>query len=141
MAYATQADIMAVYGEDALVIVADRAGDGEIDAAAVNQALAAATSLIDAHVGVRYMTPLATVPDLVRDLCIDITLYKLATEGNGLTEEKRTRYEDALSLLKRIADGKANLDLPLPEARPKSAGAVIVSSQPRQFGRDRMRGF
>ena len=80
------------------------------------------------------------MPDLVRDLCIDIALYKLAEVGQGLNEEKRTRYEDALSLLKRIADGKANLDLPIP-AKPKSAGAVIVSSQPRRFGRDRLRDY
>lgn len=140
MAYATSADITAIYGEDALLVVADRAGDGVVDAAAVERALAAATALIDANVGVVYTTPLSSVPDLVRDLCVDIALYKLATEGNGLTDEKRTRYEDALSLLKRIADGKANLDLPTPD-KPKSAGAVIVSSQPRRFGRDRLRGL
>lgn len=140
MAYAIQADITAIYGEDALLVVADRAGDGVVDAAAVERALAAATALIDTHVGVVYDTPLTFVPDLVRDLCVDIALYKLATEGNGLTEEKRTRYEDALALLKRVADGKASLGLPATE-KPKSAGAVIVSGPRRQFGRDRMRDF
>lgn len=140
MAYATSADITAAYGEDTLLMVADRAGNGEIDTAAVAQALSAASALIDVHVGAAYVTPLTVVPDLVRDLCVDIAVYKLAGEGRGLNEEKRTRYEDALSLLRRIADGKVSLDLPTTE-KPKSAGAVIMLGQPRQFGRDRMRGF
>lgn len=140
MAYAASADIMAAYGEDTLLMVADRAGNGEIDIAAVAQALGAASALIDVHVGAVYVTPLTVIPDLVRDLCVDIAVYKLAGEGRGLNEEKRTRYEDALRLLQRLADGKVTLDLPTTE-KPKSAGAVIVSGPRRQFGRDRMRGF
>lgn len=138
MAYAVQTDIVDAYGLDLLSAVADR--DGEIDTVAVERALVSATAIIDAHVGTRYPTPLSVVPDLVRDLCVDIAVYKIATIGNGLNEEKRTRYEDALALLKRISAGQANLDIPSPAAIVPT-GSVLLDEAPRVFTRDTLRGF
>ncbi|TAN61081.1 MAG: DUF1320 domain-containing protein [Magnetospirillum sp.] len=140
MAYATQADITDGYGGDLLLIVSDRNGDGEIDATAVARALAAATALIESFLAVRYPTPLTTVPDLVRDMCVDIALYKLAGGGVGPTDEMRLRYEDALSLLKRIADAKANLDI-LQPAEPAGAGDVLLVAGDRVFTPDSLRHF
>lgn len=146
MAYATQDDIVTLHGEDAVLLVAADAETGGIDAAAVNAALENATSLIDTHVGVRYSTPLASVPVLVRDLCIDIALYKLSKVGAGLNEEGRIRYDDAISLLKRIADGKAKLDLPsehsaVTDIPLRAGGAALIGGSRRLFTRDRLRGY
>ncbi len=140
MAYATQADITDSYGGDLLLVVADWDNDGVIDAAPVARALAAATALIESFLAVRYPTPLTTVPELVRDMCVDIALYKLAGTGVGPTDEMRLRYEDALSLLKRIADAKANLDV-LQPAEPAGAGDVLLVAEERVFTRDSLRGF
>lgn len=145
MAYATQADIITLHGEDTLLLVAADAGTGGIAIATVERALASATSLIDTHVGVRYPVPLAVVPETVREMCIDIALYKLSGVGTGLHDEARTRYEDALALLKRIAEGKANLDLPaaggaVGEAPVRTGAATIVGGR-RIFSRDRLRGY
>lgn len=145
MAYATLDDIVTLHGQDAVLLVAHDAETGGIDHAAVVAALDAATSLIDTHVGVRYSTPLARVPVLVRDLCIDIALYKLSGVGDGLHEEGRVRYDDAIALLKRIAEGKAKLDLPSASgdsaAPPSRAGAVLLPGPSRLFTRDRLRRY
>ncbi|MGE4526824.1 MAG: gp436 family protein [Rhodospirillaceae bacterium] len=141
MPYATQADIVDAYGIDLLSVVADRNDDGEIDTTAVERALTAATSIIDAHVLARFPSPWPEVPGLVRDLCIDIALYKMSGEGRGLTDERRTRYEDALAFLKRVADGKADLGLPGSAAAPVRAGAVVASGERRRFSRTSLRGL
>lgn len=143
MAYATIEDIRAAYGNDELLLLADRDRDGEVDVAVVDKALSAATSLIDSYISLRYPPPFAVVPELVRDMCVDIAVYKMAAPGAGLTDEKRTRYEDALSLLKRIADAKANLDIPQPAAAPVVAEGddVLLVTGERIFTDRSLRGF
>lgn len=71
MAYATQADIIELYSEDALV-VADRNHDGVIDSDAVAKALRLATGEINSFIGVRYTLPLLATPDLLLQFCVDM---------------------------------------------------------------------
>lgn len=140
MPYATLQDLIDRYGEGA-AFAADFDADGTADAAAVDRALEAASALVDTHLAVRWPTPLATVPDLVRDLTVDIAIYKLASPARGLSDETRTRYEDAMALLKRLADGKATLDLPTPPAPSRSRPRLVVAGPDRLFSRDRLKGL
>ena len=116
MAYATQADITTLYSEDAL-FVADRDGDGVVDAGAVERALLSASDEIDTYLGVRFPVPYAQASNVLVQLCVDMAVYRLAQTRDVLTEELRTRYEDALKLLMRIADGKATLPVGSPNWR------------------------
>lgn len=145
MAYATQADIVEIYGADALV-VADRDGNGTPDAAAIARALGAASDEIDAHIGIRFALPLAIVPGMLRQHAVDIGVYRLAQTADVLTEELRRRYEDAISLLRRIAEGKATLVFPPAEPgegeeepADNSPQPIVVAGPPRLFSRERMR--
>lgn len=149
MSYAAQADIEALYGADALAGVADRDGDGLADAAAVTAALAHASDEIDLHVGAVLTLPLAATPPQLVRLAVDIALYRLALDGGVRTEEHRTRYEDAVATLKRIADGKARLsfppdpDAPPPDPDDPFAGQgprpVVTSGPERLFSRAQLR--
>lgn len=146
MAYATEQDIVDLYGADALVAVADRDFDGVADAAAVARALDDATGEMDLHIGARYDLPLPNVPASLRRICIDIAMYRLATNGGSLTDEHRTRYEDAVATLKRIAEGKAALTFePDPDADPldptltQGPRPIITSGPPRLFSREKLR--
>lgn len=142
MVYATQSDIIDAYGIDLLTVVADRDGDGEIDAKVVDRALTSASAIIDAHVLGRYPAPWPAVPDLVRDVCVDIAIYKLSGEGNGLTDERRRRYDDALGLLKRISSGQADLDIPTATSAPAIPdSSVMLDEAPRMFGPNALRGW
>jgi len=109
MAYATRADIEAVYGPSLLPGIADYDNDGEVDDAVVTSALDHATGVINSHLSVRYKLPLTTVPAFLKAAAIDIAVYRIANTADRLTVEMRQRYEDNIRHLERIADGKAGL--------------------------------
>jgi len=144
MAYATQADIVTLYSEDALY-VADRDGDGVPDAAAITRALTSASGEIDSFLNVRYSVPITAASDLLTQFCVDIALYRLALGRDVLTEEHRKRYEDALAHLKLIAAGKAALVLPVPageeEAEQTGPRPIVTGGPEREFTREKMRGL
>lgn len=144
MPYATQTDIAELYGANALV-VADHDRDGVPDTAAVTRALEAATGEIDTYLARRYQLPLAEVPSFLKQLCVDIALYRLALSADVASAEHRARYEDALSHLKAIADGRAALVFtPAPPAEgeePDTSGPqpIVAGGPERLFSRDKMR--
>ncbi|MGR3433496.1 MAG: phage protein Gp36 family protein [Shimia sp.] len=149
MAYATQADIETIYSPDALH-VADRDGDGVVDAAAVARALDAASDEVDTYLGSRYAVPLPNPTAFVVQLTIDIALYRLALARDVLTAEARQRYEDAIGHLKSIASGKAALPVGHQDGGEGegSAGAADLGPRPllthgpeREFNRDKMVGL
>ncbi len=125
-------------GEEALVILADRDGDGVADAELVERALADATAEIDSYLAGRYTLPLPTVPAVLVRLACDMAVYRITSEyGTGLTEERRQRYDDAVAWLKRAASGDVSLGLP-PQQEPASSSPAapgLVSGKPRAFDR------
>jgi len=137
LSYATQANLIDRYGEDALLVLADRDLDSVIDVVVVQQALDDATAEINAYVGAKYSLPLPIVPDVLVRLCGDIAMYRLAVEANQATDERRTRYEDAIAFLKDVSRGVAALGIP--DAPPSSNGGVTLISDKRQFTRRNMR--
>lgn len=138
MAYATQADMVGRYGEDAVLLVADRNGDGVIDTDVVERALTDATGEANSYLRAKYRLPLASVPEDLRRVTCDIAHYRLSDDATHLTDEKRQRYEDAMSWLKDLARGVARLDLPSP---PTSAsGGVVLVGPERRFTREKLGG-
>lgn len=147
MAYATQDDIVTLYSERALY-VADRDGDGIVDAEAVAGALENASTEIDTHIGARHSVPIDPTPPILRDCAVDIALYRLALSRDVLTDEMSTRYKDRISLLKDIAAGRASLNLPGPvdpdtgaASLPTSPRPVVAGGPSRIFSRDTTRGL
>jgi phage gp36-like protein len=125
-AYATQADIVTLYGANALV-VADHNRDGIVDSAAVTRSLTSASDEIDTYLAARYTLPLTEVPGFLKTLAVDIALYRLALSADVLSEEHRKRYEDALGHLKRIAKGEAALVF---TATPATGDIDVSGAQP-----------
>lgn len=148
--YATPTDITDLYGADAL-FVADRDGDGVAEIEAVDRALAEAGYEIDSYLATRYALPLplGTNVSVLRQLAVDIAVYRLAQSRAVLTEEMRRRYEDAIAALRRLADGRQALQLPSPPAadgeEPVTGGSgprpVVQSGPERLFSRAKMRGL
>ena len=126
-------------GTEALVTLADRDGDGVADAELVERALADAAAEIDSYLAGRYALPLPAVPAVLVRLACDMAVYRITCDyGAGLTEERRQRYEDAVSWLKRAASGDVALGLP-PQQEPAQTTTVpgLVSGRPRAFDRRR----
>lgn len=109
MAYATVADLVKLHSQQFLDSIADRDDDGNVDPETVQTALDVASAEIDSRLSVRYKLPLEEPPLIVQIAAIEIAVYRLANDGNVLTDDIRKRYEDMVSLLKDIAAGKANL--------------------------------
>lgn len=132
MAYATREQFISLYGLDAVRVVADRNQDGQPDDQVIDDALANAAGEIDSYVGVLHRLPLQVVPPALVRVCGDIAMYRLSQDG-ALTEDKRKRYEDAVSFLRRVADGSASLGQPTPP--DESSGLAYFEAQPARFRR------
>lgn len=135
MPYATKADIDALYGSDFLTDILDDGVDAD---AAVASAIANAGTEIDTHLSARYSLPLAGAPVALKMPAINIAIYYLANRHATLTETIRERYEDAVALLKRIADGKAGLGADEPAVATGTEGSsdgAAFFGQERLFGR------
>ena len=137
MPYATKADIENIWGADFLGDILPEDVDA---AAAVADALAYASSEIDAHLSARYQLPLAGSPAALVMPAVNIAVYTLANRHAALTKTIEDRYEDATDLLKRMADGKAGLGPDEPRVDTGGDGAgqgAAFFAQPRLYGRGR----
>ena len=151
MQYATAQDIIDLHGEDALSRIADNDGDFVADPEKIEKAIIRADAEINSYVGVRFPLPLPSVPPILTQISSDIAVYRLATDAGGLTDEHRTRYDDAVGLLKRIADGKATLQFIAPpgdgdsgepaEPVDTSPRPIVTSGPERLFTRQKLREF
>jgi phage gp36-like protein len=109
MAYATRKDLEDTYGVAKVAEIADR-GDG-VSTQAIENALDSASALIDANISVLYSVPIDPPPIVLRDICIIIAIYRLAVDPLKQTADMRKRFEDAIALLERVAEGKASIGL------------------------------
>lgn len=137
MAYASQDDIIRRYSEGDLLVIADRDNDSVPDADVVARALDDATAEIDTYVAAKYSLPLPSVPEVLVRICVDIAVYRLSTDAAQATDERRLRFEDAMSMLKDISKGIASLGIATPP--PSSNGKAVMVGQPRRFNRGGMR--
>lgn len=145
MAYASDADIIALHSEETLNRLADLDGNGTRDAAKVDRALDDAAALIDGYIGQRFPLPLSPVPAVLKNLSIDIAVYRLATDAGLLAEDMRRRYDDALAFLRDVAKGIATLPVPrlteAPVTETSAPNVILIDSAPRLFSRQGMKGF
>ena len=139
MAYASPEQLISRYRE-ALEVLVPGEQEGTIDEAALAQPLVDASNEIDAYLAARYPLPLDETPGVLVRIAADIAIYRLSSEADSLTEERRTRYEDAVKLLKAISRGEASLGLPDPDPSPSTEGASITQSD-RVFSRESLRGY
>ena len=113
MPYATAQDIVDLYGADFLLLIARRGDEndlsGPLTSAAIDDALAQASSQADSYIGARYPVPVRPVPMVLQRAVIDMACHQLAATADVMTEQIRQRYEDALAWLKDVAAGRAAL--------------------------------
>ncbi|MFW6087002.1 MAG: phage protein Gp36 family protein [Myxococcota bacterium] len=136
MAYATAQEMEGLIGTRAYREAADRDLDGSADSAAVDAALAKASSVADSYI-TKWLPLPGDPPEALKDAVIRIAHYQLTGETGN--EETRKRYEDAIQWLRDVAAGKASLGIP-PTPEETSAGAPELSASARQMSRDSLRG-
>lgn len=132
MTYATQSDLTDRFGAVELAQLTDRTNGAVVDVAVLGRALADADAEIDSYLATRYTLPLASTPPMLVRLAADIARYRLFDDRT--TEAVRQRYQDAVSLLKRLASGEVRLDgAATPPPAAGNAVAVQVRAPARVF--------
>ncbi len=148
MNYCTLDDIRGHVPDARLVEVTDDLtpnADGEIKENIVVKAIEESSTLIDAYIGKRFRLPLPRIPRVLRMICVDLTIYNLyerLTEMS-ITEGMKLRYNNAIALLKRIADGEVSIGID--EIGPVDEFSFKVSSKldggPAIFSLESMRSL
>lgn len=120
MTYATTANLVEAFGELELIQLTD-VNAVAIDQARVDRALASADELLNSYISRRYPLPLPSTPPVLTSRACDIARFRLHKEG--MHEEVRERYEEAVAWAKDVAAGRANLPFPDSATQPSGLGA------------------
>lgn len=145
MAYCILDDILGVIPELELIqLTDDLVPPAVVNTDVVDVCISQADSIINGYIGGRYALPLATLPELLKAIALDITVYRVYLRRKKKTppEAVKTAYEDAMKQLKDIQSGKLSLgvDQAGTEVKP-SAGLATFTSAGRVCTRDTMKGL
>lgn len=132
MSYCTEDDMIDRFGE-AEIIELTR-GDGDVDAAVLELAIADADAEIDGYLASVTLVPAPTNPNLTRIGC-DITRYRLYDER--ATEQTRERYRDAVRYLERVATGQ----MALTHETTESGSTLTIEGSEPVFSMENLDGF
>jgi len=119
MAYCTIDDIKKDLPLGQLVELTDDKGESYNNSvtsemtAIVTNAIANADAVINDYCRGKYTLPFATVPQTIKKLSVDISIYLLASRIKQLDSDdmRRLIYEDAIQYLRRISSGEVVLDV------------------------------
>jgi phage gp36-like protein len=110
----------------------------------ITQALEDASAEIDGYIEGRFALPLTDPPAVLNRLATDIAMYRLQSlRPLHDLADARKRYEDALAVLTRVADGELTLGLSADNMEPPLAAETVetVKSPGRIFNRGNLKGY
>lgn len=146
MNYCTYEDIQWHIPEARLVEVTDDLApnaSGEVKVAIVEKAIKESSTLIDSYVRKRFPRPFQSVPEVLRMVCVDLSIYNLyerVTELN-ITDGMKLRYDNAIKLLIRIANGEQDIGVDSDESVTETGFSVAskLDGGPAMFSLSSMR--
>ncbi len=135
MAYATLTDIEKSLPQDIIIQLTDDNNMGVVDQAVVDEAIAWADDVIDNHVRGKYPVPLNPVPDMIKKISVDLSIYFLYNRRfeTDIPEGILIRYKNTMALLDKIQKGQILLNV---DTTNKDTSEIRVnkSSEDRDFG-------
>lgn len=144
MPYCTLDDIKGQIPEANIIQLTDDEGLGVVNQSRVDKAISVADSVIDGYLRGRYTLPLSTVPELIKTIAIDITVYKLYERRLELEmpEAMSNRYKNAIKLLDQIQKGLVKLGIESPETGPGQGHyKTNKTTEDRIFTKTKLEGF
>lgn len=144
MSYATLSDLQLAVPPQTLVWLSnDDDQAASISVPVVQQALAQAEELIDAHLRGRYTLPLPNVPSVISNATVHIArhwLYARRPEGAELPDAVVRSYKAAMQLLEGVRDGKLSLGMPNGPATPEP-GSLQMRARRKRFSANALEQF
>ena len=152
MVYAQPSDMIARYSNRDLVqLTNEDPTQTAVNQDVLAQALADASAEIDGYLESRFTLPLNDAPAVLTRLACDIAMYRMqALRPLHDLAEARKRYEDALAMLVRVADGTLTLGLARDNQEPAAAAGSVLTEAggdrsgilpQRVFSRGGLKGF
>lgn len=136
MTYCTQTDIETLIPMKELAELTTESGDTP-DSSVIDAIISKAESEIDSYASACYVTPFASIPDIIRSLSVDMAIYHLYSRRSAVPIIRRTRYEDAIQFLGDVVAGKCNIvGAGGGEISNKSSEIAEIVSSGRVFSRD-----
>jgi phage gp36-like protein len=121
MAYCSVADLVARFSETEIAQLTDVEDRETVNDAVALAAIVEAGGVIDSYLGALYALPIIdTVPSQISAVCLDIARYRLYDDH--APETVRKRYEDAISWLKLVMDGRIRLAISAPATDALTGG-------------------
>ncbi len=140
MGYCTEADIKLQIAEADLIQLTDDADTGEVDSANVARAIEDADAEIDGYLGMRHALPLSSTPAIIRRLSVEIAIHNLYARRQGPPDFRAKRYDAAIRMLEKIAEGSICLGAE-DDSSPAPIPGLLSSNPERIFTRDELDGF
>ena len=114
----------------------------EAAAGYITEAIASADSEIDGYCSVKYAVPFVVVPAIVKKISAHLAIYNLyARRVETMPEVRAANQKNSIDLLKSISRGIVKLGEVADTAPVQPQQSPVITSSPRLFGRDKMRGL
>jgi len=145
MAYCDLDDLKNSISEAEIIQLTDDDDAGVVDTDKTDAAIEYADEMINGYLRGRYETPLDPVPDAVKNISIDLAMYRLFWRRNKLDipDSMQALYKNAIDALKQMQKGVIILDIP-DEGGPDTGAREIKtnkSSSDRVFSSDVLNQF
>jgi phage gp36-like protein len=135
MPYCTQNDLETLIPVVELAELTNESGDIP-NSTIITEIINLVDAEIDSYISVRYSIPLTQTPEIIKGLSIDMVIYHLYSRRSTIPLIRRTKYEDAIKLLQKVAQGNLNITgKDGYEIKLKSKYLIIIKSNKRIFTR------
>lgn len=146
MSYCVLDDLKKQISEQVLIGLTDDNGL-EIQQDIIDGAIANADAEIDSYARTQYSVPFNPVPEIIRKISVDITLYNLFSR-RGFDKDKDAnivdRYKAAVKFLENLAKAVVTIGSISSggiQSAPAPPIGVEIKSDNRLFSRDRLKGM
>ena len=135
MAYCSEDDLLKMIPQADLADLTVESGEVP-DSLIITDAISKAGAEIDSYLGVKYVVPLATPPDRVKALAVDLAIYHLYSRRSIVPPVWQQRHDAAVAFLKQVVAGQMVIVGPQGELPTMAKEVTDATSAIRAFTRD-----
>ncbi len=135
MAYCSEDDLLNMIPQADLADLTVESGEVP-DSLIIIDAINKAGAEIDSYLGVKYVVPLATPPDRVKALAVDLAIYHLYSRRSIVPPVWQQRHDAAVAFLKQVVAGQMVIVGPQGELPTMAKEVTDATSAIRAFTRD-----